>query len=185
MNAAAAVDNRIPLPSTVGAQRIVRRWTLWAAGVGLVPVPLVEFAATTGFSLKMLHDLSRYYGVEFRADLGKSAITSLLAGAAAPTATFGLFSLVRAIPVVGAPLGVVTGPVVAGGLTYSIGRVFTAHFGSGGNLFDFDPEAFRDYFHDEIEAGKAYIRRTQTATTAEPGEVEPVEDEAGEAPAAK
>ncbi len=179
------VDNRIPLPSTEGAHRIVRKWTLWSAGLGLVPIPLLEFATTTGFSLKMLHSLSQYYGVEFRADLGKSAVTSLLAGAAAPGATIGLVSLVSIVPFVGTPLAVVSGPVVAGGLTYAVGRVFTAHFGSGGNLFDFDPENFRDYFHEQIEAGKAYIRRTETATTAEPGAVEPPEDDAAEAKAAK
>ena len=166
-------DNRIPLPSTEGANRIVRKWTLWSAGLGLVPIPLLEFATTTGFSLKMLHSLSQYYGVEFRADLGKSAITSLLAGVAAPGATLGLVSLVSVVPFVGTPLAVISGPVVAGGLTYAVGRVFTAHFGSGGNLFDFDPESFRDYFHDQIEAGKAYIRRTETANTAEPGAVDP------------
>lgn len=176
--AAAEPDNRVPLPSTDGADRIVRKWTLWSAGLGLVPIPLVDFATTTGFSLKMLHSLSQYYGVEFRGDLGKSAVSSLLAGAAAPTATLGLVSLVKAIPVLGTPLAIVSGPVVCGAFTYAVGRVFTAHFGSGGNLFDFDPESFRDYFHDQIEAGKAYIRRTEEASTDAPGAVEPPEAEA-------
>ncbi len=172
-----------PLPSTTGADRIVRKWTLWSAGFGLVPIPLVDFATTTGFSLKMLHSLARYYGVEFKADLGKSAITALLAGAAAPTATLGLASLVKGVPIIGIPLAVASGPVVAGGLTYAIGRVFTAHFGSGGTLFDFDPEAFRDYFQQQVEAGKAFIRRTETGPTDPPAAAEAAEDDAGaEAP---
>lgn len=166
-------ESRIPLPSTDGANRIVHRWALWSAGLGLVPIPLLEFATTTAFSLRMLRELSHYYGVDFRGDLGKSTITSLLAGAAAPGTTIGLVSLVRFVPVLGAPLALVSGPVVAGSLTYAVGRMFTAHFGSGGTLFDFDPERFRDYFHEQIEAGKAYIRRSETDVTADPGVSEP------------
>lgn len=174
--AEAPTEARRDLPDTDGADKIVRKWTLWAAGLGLVPIPLVEFATTTGFSLKMLHSLSEYYDTEFRADLGKSAITSLLGGAAAPTATMGLVSLVKGLPVVGLPLAVVSGPVVAGAITYAIGRVFTAHFGSGGTLFDFDPEAFRDYFQQQVEAGKAFVRNRK-------GDAEP--EAAAEAPAAE
>lgn len=152
-----------PLPSTEGADAIVRKWTLWSAGFGLIPVPLVDFATTTGFSLKMLHSLSKYYGVEFKSEIGKSAITSLLGGVASPSLAMGAASLVKGVPVIGLPLAVITGPVAAGAITYAIGRVFTAHFGSGGTLFDFDPEAFRDYFHQQIEAGKAFIKRRKGA----------------------
>ncbi|MCA9540137.1 MAG: DUF697 domain-containing protein [Myxococcales bacterium] len=147
------------LPGTAGADAIVRKWTLWSAGLGLVPVPLLDFATTTAFSLKMLHSLSKYYNTTFRADVGKSAITSLLGGAAAPMASMGLSSVVKGVPIVGIPLAVVSGAVMSGAITYAIGRVFTAHFGSGGTLFDFDPEKFREYFQEQIEAGKAFIKR--------------------------
>ncbi|MCB9528830.1 MAG: DUF697 domain-containing protein [bacterium] len=158
-SAAPAADTTRPLPDTAGADAIVRKWTLWSAGFGLIPVPLVDFATTTGFSLKMLHSLSKYYGVPFKADAGKSAISSLLGGAASPLLAMGVGSAAKGIPVVGIPLAVISGPVFAGGITYGIGRVFTAHFGSGGTLFDFDPEKFRDYFQEQIEAGKALIKR--------------------------
>lgn len=147
------------LPETAGADAIVRRWTLWAAGFGLIPVPLLDFATTTGFSLKTLHALAGYYDVPFRADVGKAAITSLVGGAASPLLAMAVGSLARFVPVVGTPLAVASGPVFAGAITYGIGKVFTAHFGSGGTLFDFDPERFRDYFQVQVEAGKALIER--------------------------
>lgn len=145
------------LPPTQGADAIVRKWTAWSAGLGLVPIPFLDFATTTGFSLKMLHSLAKYYGVEFRKELGKSAITALLASS--PALALGALSAVKAIPILGLPLAVATGPLVTGGITFAIGRVFTAHFGSGGTLFDFDPEKFRDYFQEQIEAGKEIIKQ--------------------------
>lgn len=160
---------RAALPPTTGADAIVRRWTLWSAGFGLIPIPLLDFATTTGFSIKMLHSLAKYYGVPFKADVGKAAVTSLLGGAASPLLAMGAGSAAKGIPLVGIPLAVVSGPVFAGGITYGIGRVFTAHFGSGGTLFDFDPEAFRDYFQQQVEAGKVFVQSKKgTAKTATP-----------------
>jgi uncharacterized protein (DUF697 family) len=156
---APVADTARPLPDTAGADAIVRKWTLWSAGFGLIPVPLLDFATTTGFSLKMLHSLSKYYGVPFKADAGKAAISSLLGGAASPLLSMTVGSAAKAIPIIGVPIAVISGPVFAGGITYGIGRVFTAHFGSGGTLFDFDPEKFRDHFHEQVEAGKAFVKR--------------------------
>jgi len=146
------------LPPTRGADAIVRKWSLWAAGFGLIPLPLVDFATTTGFSLKMLHSLAKYYGVEFRTELGKSAITSLLGGASSPILALAAGSALKSIPIIGIPLAVVSGPLVTGGIVYALGRVFTAHFGAGGTLFDFDPERFRDYFQEQIEVGKDFVK---------------------------
>lgn len=158
------------LPPTTGADAIVRRWTLWSAGFGLIPIPLLDFATTTGFSIKMLHSLAKYYGVPFKADVGKAAVTSLLGGAASPLLAMSVGSAAKAIPLVGLPLAVVSGPVFAGGITYGIGRVFTAHFGSGGTLFDFDPEAFRDYFQEQVEVGKAFVQSNKGTKPATPPE---------------
>lgn len=142
------------IPGTAGADKIVRRWSRWAAGFGLIPIPLVDVATTTGFSIKMLHSLAGYYGVRFRSDVGKSVITSLLGGLAAPAAGLGLASLLKGIPVIGLPLAVISTPATNYAVTFAVGRVFTAHFGTGGTLFDFDPEQFRDYFREQFEEAK-------------------------------
>lgn len=62
------------------ADTIIRRYMLGAIAVGLLPCPLVDIAALSGIQLKMLHSLARLYGVDFSAQIGKSAITSLLGG---------------------------------------------------------------------------------------------------------
>jgi len=151
------------LPPTSGAEKIVIKWTKWSAGFGLLPLPLVDFATTAGFSMKMLHSLSKYYGVEFRAELGKSALMSLAGGASSPVLALAAGSVLKSIPFVGLPLAIASGPLAAGGVTYAIGRVFTAHFGAGGTFFDFDPESFRDYFQQQIEVGRELVSREKSA----------------------
>ena len=152
-------ESRRPLPPTLGAMAIVRRSALWSAGFGLLPLPLVDFATTAGFSLKMLKDLAAYYGIEFRGELGRAAIVALFGGASVPLTTLVAGSLVKGIPFLGVPLSIASGSLSAGSTTYAIGRVFTAHFGAGGTLFDFDPEEFRDYFHGQISAGRDIVAR--------------------------
>ncbi len=139
-----------PLRPTAGARRIVRRHVAVAATLGLAPLPLVDLATTTAVSLAMLRRLARYYGTPFRSDLGKSAIAALTGGAAAGGGALGLSSAAKAVPVVGSGLAIVAGPAATGAVTYAMGRVFIAHFGSGGTLFDFDPERYRDHFQTQV-----------------------------------
>ena len=163
------------LPSTEGAEKIVKTNVYWAAGLGIIPIPLLDFATTTFINVKMLRELATYYGVEFRHGLAKSGITALLSGAASPLLSFGAVGpLVKLIPVVGQALGAIASPAVAGALTFAVGKVFTLHFATGGSLLDFDPEKFRDYFQTQIAEGRKAVeirmhaRHPAAASTAPP-----------------
>lgn len=141
------------------ADAIITRWTLWAAGLGLVPLPLVDFATTTTFSMKVVADLAARFGVQFDKRAGRAAVVSLIGGAAAPVAGAGLVSLLKGLPIVGLPLAVMTGPVTCGGVVYGVGRIFAGHFAAGGTLADFDAEAVREAFKGQVEDGKAFVKR--------------------------
>jgi uncharacterized protein (DUF697 family) len=137
------------------AERLVRQYTLGAMAVGLVPLPLLDFAAVIALQLKMLHGLSGLYQIDFKADLGRSAVASLAGGvlpsAAAPTLAA---SLGKLIPVSGQILGGSALVVLNGAATYALGKVFIQHFAAGGTFLSFDPETVRDYFEQQFEAGK-------------------------------
>ena len=85
------------------AQKIVEKHIWYAAGAGLIPVPLVDMAAITGINLNMIKALSAHYGVEFKEDRGKAIVGALAGGlstgllAQNPAAT----GILRAIPLVG------------------------------------------------------------------------------------
>ncbi|MCI5222501.1 MAG: DUF697 domain-containing protein, partial [Candidatus Electrothrix sp. AR4] len=63
------------------AERRILQYTSGGMAMGIVPFPLIDLAALTAVQLKMLHSLANIYEVEFKASLGKSAISSLVGGA--------------------------------------------------------------------------------------------------------
>ena len=69
------------LPSAEVVENLILRHALASAGMGLIPLPLVDLAAITGINLKMLKDLAEVYGVPFRPELARSAVASLVATA--------------------------------------------------------------------------------------------------------
>jgi len=137
------------------AEAIIHRNVLWSLGAGLLPIPVLDVAVVTAVELKMLKELSAAYEVEFSNKLAQKILFSLLASAGA-VGVGGLVgaSLSKFIPLVGATLGVVSGPVLIGAFTHGLGRVFLMHFEAGGTLLDFDPAAMRQHFKKEFEKGR-------------------------------
>jgi uncharacterized protein (DUF697 family) len=130
----------------------VKKYSLWASGAGLIPMPLADWAAISAIQVKMLSDLSKVYDVPFSGSRVSSLIGALAGGFAGTAAGVSLTSLVKALPVVGTVLGGLTVPATAGAMTYAVGKVFTAHFASGGTLLDFEPEKMREHFRAEMKA---------------------------------
>ena len=61
------------------ATSVVDRYSLYAGGAGLIPIPAADIAAVAAVQLQMVRKLSEIYGVPFSANLGKSLIASNLA----------------------------------------------------------------------------------------------------------
>lgn len=133
------------------AHAIVKKWSLWSAGVGLIPLPLVDLAAIAGIQLKMLKDLADVYDVPFKENLGKSAIGSLISsGVGTELGYSSIRSLVKSIPVIGTVASLTVMPAFAGASTLATGKVFTQHFASGGTFLNFKPDEVREYYKQEL-----------------------------------
>lgn len=147
-------DPSPPAPAAVAA--IIHRHALMAAGVGLVPLPVVDFAGTTAVALRMVRRLAAHYEVEFFPEAARAALSALLGGGAATVVTFGpARAAALAVPGVGVAAAMALGSASASALVYALGRVFALHFALGGSLHDFDPERFRDYFAEQRRAKAA------------------------------
>ena len=48
------------------AHKIIQRRTLYAAGAGLIPFPLVDAALLVGIQVTMVRSISKIYNVEFK-----------------------------------------------------------------------------------------------------------------------
>jgi uncharacterized protein (DUF697 family) len=135
--------------------RIIRYHVWGAMGIGLIPIPVVDFVGLTGIQLNMLRQLAKAYHIPFFKDRVRTLISPLI-GAAVP----GVFSmpialsLAKIIPVLGQTAGVVTMPIIAGASTYAIGKIFVQHFASGGTFLTFDPEKVKAYYAELYQEGQ-------------------------------
>ena len=145
------------IPKYQRANSVVRNRVLVSAGIGLIPVPLIDLVALTGVQLDMLKVLAKLYEIPFRRDIGKSIIATLSGSVGAVTMTPTLSSLIKAIPLIGQTTGAVTMSLVGGATTYAIGKVFIQHFETGGTLLNFNPRKVKDYFAAQYKKGEKVV----------------------------
>jgi uncharacterized protein (DUF697 family) len=150
----------------MSALNLVNRYSLYSAGVGLIPVPVVDMAGVAAIQVKMLIELSKHYEVPFSENRIKSIVAALLGGIApASMAAGGLGQLFRSLPIVGQAFGFLTVSLFATAATWAVGRVFIQHFESGGTFLNFDPAKAGRMVQDEFEKAKsAGARKSATAT---------------------
>ena len=133
-------------------------------GAGLIPVPLLDLATIAGVQLKMLSRLSQLYGISFSEHRAKNIIAALVGSVGTATlATGTIASMIKVIPGLGALASVAALPIVAGGSTYAIGKVFVQHFEAGGTFLDFDPAKTKQYFAEQFKEGQKVAMEAKRA----------------------
>lgn len=135
------------------AESIIRTHVLWAMGGGLIPLPLVDFAAVTAIQLEMLQQLARLYGVDYSQSTGKAFVSALTGTTIARLGA----SLVKAIPGIGTILGGATMSLTSGASTYAVGQVAINHFSSSGTLNNFVEDQLKTAYESAFERGKSYV----------------------------
>lgn len=164
-------------PRAVAAERVVSRYTMWAAGAGLIPVPGLDVTAVAGVQVKLVYELAKLYDVPFTEARAKSLIGALASSivsynlAMGTHGTFGV--LVKAVPVIGPLLSLSVMPALSSATTYAVGKVFIQHFEAGGTLLTFEPERMREHFRREFEAARG-TPAPAPAAPAEAVKAEPV-----------
>lgn len=129
----------------------IKKYSLYSAGAGLIPMPLVDFAAISAIQVSMLKEVAAIYGVAFDAERGRSIVAALIGGLAGTNLGYGMGrTLLKAVPFVGPVLGGFSVSAMGGAVTWAVGRVFMQHFASGGTLLDFEPDKMRQHFTSEV-----------------------------------
>jgi uncharacterized protein (DUF697 family) len=146
----------------VQANSVVNTYSLYSMGAGLIPVPVLDMAAVSGFQLKMLSDVADVYHVPFSENAAKSIIAALTGGLSAGyLAQRYAASFMKSVPFLGI-LGSFSMPIASGALTWAIGKAFVKHFESGGNFLTFDVNNAKTYFSDMYKQGKAAVSSLKT-----------------------
>ena len=136
--------------------RIIKNHMYGAMGVGLIPLPVVDFLALIGIQIRLLSRLSKFYGVDFSKGRAKSIISALI-GSFLPVVVSGpIASMVKLIPLIGQTTGALAMLASGGACTYALGHVFVQHFESGGTFLDFDPDNVKAYFGEKFREGQKF-----------------------------
>lgn len=150
------------------ADRIINKDMLLAMGVGVVPIPIVDFLGVTAVQLRMLRRLTDLYQTPFSKSDTRALVSTLVGGALPAFSAMPVASLVRWIPVVGWTLGSASMAILSGASTYALGKVFARHFEGGGTIKSFDVGAAKDEFLALMSIGKKKASKAknqaQTAT---------------------
>lgn len=151
----AAEETKKELTET-DVDRLIRKHVYVSMGIGLVPIPFLDFVGVTGAQLNLLRNLAQVHNVPFSKDMVKNLIGSLIGGAfpASVGARIG-GSMVKIIPGIGQLLGAVGVSAVAGASTYAIGKVFNRHFVEGGTFLSFDVEKARAFYEEMFQEGQS------------------------------
>lgn len=141
------------------ALKIVKTHMWISAGVGLIPIPLVDLAAVAAVQLKVLSALSKHYGVPFTRNCGKAAIASLIGFVLPHALAFGATgSFIKLIPFVGSVSGVAWMGLFSGAYTWALGNIFIQHFESGGTFLDFNADRVKTHFQSHFAEGETIVK---------------------------
>lgn len=115
----------------------VERYANWAAVGGAIPVPLANAAAVTALMVRMIHSLSKLYGVPFEKTRTRAAVVGLMGGVL-PTglATIAASAVTYVAPGYGL-LGLAASSVTSSTYARGIGRLYIEHFESGSTEVNF------------------------------------------------
>lgn len=140
------------------ATDIVNNNIALAMGAGLIPIPWVDFAAITAVQLKLGKELADLYGADYKEEQVRGIVVALV-GAYTSTAagTTAAAALAKAVPGLGSFVGVVTLPLVAGAITYAVGKIFIQHLESGGTFLSLKVPDVQAGFLREVEKGKQVV----------------------------
>ena len=137
----------------IKASKIIRSYVLWSMGGGLIPIPIVDFAAVTAIQLEMLSQLASLYDVDYSETLGKAFVSALTGTTIAQLGS----SIVKIIPGLGTLLGGASMSLTSGASTYAIGQVAINHFANSGTLNNFVEEQVKKAYNTAFQQGRSYV----------------------------
>jgi uncharacterized protein (DUF697 family) len=110
---------------------MVERYSVFAGGAGIIPMPIVSLGGVMGVNIRMVQILCKMYGVPFQRDRARAIVVGLVGGAtpvgiaAATASTLAYFTPATNL------IAVAVSSAMAITCTRRIGRVFVDRFEAG------------------------------------------------------
>ena len=151
-------------PDAEQVEAILRNHIYGAMGVGLVPIPIVDFVGFSAIQLDLIRALSKEYNVPFKATEAKEIICALIGGGAGVAGSTLLASLVKFIPLIGTTTGALSATIIGGAVTYATGRLIIRHYDKGGSLDNFNTDGATEAFDEVVAEGKVIAAKIAAET---------------------
>ncbi|PHN05582.1 YcjF family protein [Flavilitoribacter nigricans] len=133
---------------------------LWFSAVpGFMPVPLLDIVAISAVQLDLVKQLCKFYHEDYDEQRGKAIVMALTGSAMSRITGYSARAVLKTIPMVGWVLGGAAMSLFAVSSTYAIGQVFKEHLDAGGTLHNLNPEAFRQFYTQQLEKGKGLVSK--------------------------
>ncbi len=149
----------------VATDALIRNHAMVAAGIGFIPLPVLDAIALTGVQLKLLKSLGDLYGQNFSEEYVKKTIASLINGYIPLQMAPIVASAIKIVPFLGQAAGALSMASLGAGITYGIGKVFVQHFESGGTFLNFDAQKTKEYFKSQFKVGTKLAVTPKSETT--------------------
>ena len=141
-------------PASEDITKLIRRRANYAAGVGLLGLPFINFAGVTAIQIGLVKSLCAKYDKTFSETAARNIISGLLSSGAVTLASPAVGGAALAVPLVGLPLAIATTPVLNGVSTYALGHVFATHFAEGGSLVGTAAGELADSFKAAVQVAR-------------------------------
>jgi len=138
-----------------GGNEIIKKYTLIAAGVGVIPSPMVNSVGIAVMEIAMIDELAKHYNFGFptKPALVKAFI-SLVSSIGPVYIAMKSRSAVSAIPIFGLLLSTGIYSIAGSISVYAVGKIFQRHFESGGEILSMDNAFLRKLFKEVYQEGK-------------------------------
>lgn len=144
-----------PSDVSIQADKLIKDYAYGSSLTGFIPVPLLDTISLIYVQRHMLYRLSKLYGIPFSKNMAKALISTLMTGMTTTIASGVVGSSLKVLPGFGTAVGSASMAAMGGTSTYALGKVFQQHFESGGTLENFDAEAARTDFNQQLKKGQA------------------------------
>lgn len=137
--------------STENVDKMIKKYTLLATGGGVIPVPFLAVSASVAAQVFMIKNLCETYQVDFDENKSTVILNSSLGGILSKAISVAVSAIIpNNQPMAGLDL---TGAVISGLYTATVGEYYRLHFEDGGTLEDASLADLGNYFIEEIQNG--------------------------------
>ncbi|WP_291720910.1 DUF697 domain-containing protein [Bernardetia sp.] len=137
------------------ADKVIENSVIWAMGASLIPIPLADMIAVTVIQADMVRRLAEINGVTANNANIESWLGTLSGGVLSKLGAQAL----KLIPGWGSVAGGVGMAVLSGASTYAAGKTFAKHFREGGDLEDFDADAVKGFYDEQLIKGRDFAKQ--------------------------